>query len=43
MNTFFFCLVTKWPKSRTELKGTFQEMALEPVEWFELVGDSWKV
>lgn len=26
-----------------ELKGVFQEVALEPVEWFVLVGDSWRV
>lgn len=38
MNTFFFCLVfclvTKWSKSRLELKGICQEVALELVEWF---------
>lgn len=37
MNTF--CLVTNWSKSRIELKGIFQEVALEPVEWFVLFGD----
>lgn len=37
MNTF--CLVTNWSKSRIELKGIFQEVALEPVEWFVVFGD----
>ena len=34
-----FFIVTKWSRSRVELKGIFQEVALEPVEWFALVGD----
>lgn len=37
MNTF--CLVTGWSESRVELEGVFQEVALEPLEWFILVSD----
>lgn len=35
MNTF--CPTTEWSGSGTELKGVFQEMALEPAEWVVLV------